>query len=132
MYGDLFEVRTSFDEPNPLYFILKTVHLSYYDKEVIDGLHDTITKYLVLYGCNYYLGLDLQDERNLEELYLHLAEESWDDDAYGGFTIFHSNDGWGNTVFDEWETTHNDDGSITSRLIRPNHTIDDYDVKGSF
>ena len=99
---------------------------------MIDGLHDTITKYLVLYGCNYYLGLDLQDERNLEELYLHLAEESWDDDAYGGFTIFHSNDGWGNTVFDEWETTHNDDGSITSRLIRPNHTIDDYDVKGSF
>ena len=130
-YGDLFEIRLSFDEPNPLYYILKTIHLSYYDKMVIEGLHDTIRKYLSLYGCKYYLSLDLYDEENLEELYLHLAEESWDGDAYEGFTIFHSNDGWGNTVFDKWKTIKNEDGSTTSRLIRPNHTIENYDIKGN-
>lgn len=130
-YGDLFEVKLSFDPPNPLYHILKTVHLSYYDKQVIEGLYDTIIEFLTLYGCKYYLSLDLKNPDNLADLYLHLAEESWDEDAYEGFTIFHSNDGWGNTLFDKWEHTHNEDGSTTSRLVNPVHTIDDYKMTGN-
>ncbi len=130
-YGSLLEMDIIDHECNELYHMMKTVHLAHYDVDVVKALLPTIQLYLEGYNCKYYLSLDLTGEENLQELYLHLAEENYDEDAYGGFTIFHSNDGWGNTVFDKWETIHNDDGSVSSRLIRPNRSVEDFDKKGS-
>lgn len=95
MYGSLLEKDIIGYNCNELYHIVKTVHLSHYDKDVITALLPTILFYLEGYGCKYYLGLDLTIVENLEELYLHLAEENYDEDAFTGFTIFHSNDGVG-------------------------------------
>ena len=129
-YGSLLQKDTIENRPNELYFLLKAVHLNYYHEDVIKSMLPVIEDYLTVYNCKYYLGLDLTKEENLAELYLHLAEENFDEDAYEGFTIFHSNDGWGNTVFDKWETWEDGDKHC-SRLIRPNHTIDGFDRKGN-
>lgn len=131
MYGSLLQKDTIENRCNELYPLMKSVHMSYYDKEVVKALMPYIEDYLHFYNCQYYLNVDLHDERNLEDLYLHLAEENFDEDAYNGFTIFHSNDGWGNTVFDKWEHTHNPDGSTTSRLINPKTSIENYKPKGT-
>lgn len=129
-YGSLMEKGFIDSTSNELYFIMKAVHLNCYHEDVIKAMLPTIIDYLTAYNCKYYLGLDLTEPENLEELYLHLAEENWDEEAYRGFTIFHSNDGWGNTVHDKWEHWE-EDGKRCSKLIRPRHTIDDFDRKGS-
>lgn len=131
MYGSLLEMDMIDHQCNELYHMLKTIHLAHYNIDVVESLLPNITDYLTFYNCKYYLGLDLTNVENLEDLYLHLAEENYDEDAFNGFTIFHSNDGWGNTYFDKWETTHNEDGSVTSKLVNPKHSFDDYKKKGS-
>ena len=131
MYGSLMEMDYIDHKCNELYHIMKTVHMAYYDVDVVKSLLPTIRNYLIYYNCQYYLSLDLTETVNLEELYLHLAEENFDSDAYEGFTIFHSNDGWGNTIFDKWEHTTNPDGSTTSRLDNPKSTFEDYNPKGT-
>ena len=131
MYGDLLQMDNIERKPNEIYHIVKAVHLSYYDVDVIKAILPTLKDWLWFYNCQYYLGLDLTEQANMEELYLHLAEENWDEDAYDGFTIFHSNDGWGNTVFDKWEHWTDEDGVRHSRLNNPKTSILDYDKKGS-
>lgn len=131
MYGDLLQIDIIDNKPNELYHIVKAVHMAHYDIDVINSLLPTITDWLWFYNCQYYLNLDLTIVENMEELYLHLAEENYDEDAYEGFTIFHSNDGWGNVIFDKWEHWTDEDGRRCSKLIRPKTSINDYNPKGS-
>lgn len=131
MYGELLEMDTIERKTNEVYQLVKAVHLSYYDGDVIKAIMPTLKDWLWFYNCQYYIGLDLTVQENMEELYLHVAEENWDEDAYDGFTIFHSNDGWGNSVFNRWDSWTDDDGVRHSRLNNPKTSILDYDKKGS-
>ena len=130
-YGNLFERIWVTDEPDDLYHLLKAIHLSYYDECVIKSLLPAIEDHLHYNKCKYYLSLDLTDPEVLGDIYLHLAEESWDSDAFRGFDMFYSNDGWGNVIFDRWDTTHNPDGSTTSKLIRPETNRDSFKNVGN-
>ena len=130
-YGNLFERVWITDCPDDLYHLMKAIHLSYYDESVVKSLLPVIKDHLYYNNCNYYLSLDLTDENVLRDIYLHLAEEVGDEDAYKGFDMFYSNDGWGNTVFDRWDVTKNPDGSTTSKLIRPETSRSDYQNMGN-
>ena len=130
-YGSLLEKDLIEGMCNEVYHLMKTVHLAHYNEDVVKATLPYVKDYLMAYNCKYYLGLDLEDIDNLMDLYLHVAEENYDEDAYQGFTIFHSNDGWGNTVFDNWDSWTDEEGVRHSRLNNPKTSISDFKKKGS-
>lgn len=130
-YGNLFERRWIDDEPDDLYHLMKAIHLTYYNRDVIKSMLPSIKDHLVWNNCNYYLSLDLTDEKVLNDIYLHLAEEVGDSEAFKGFEIFYSNDGWGNVIFDKWEHAKTPNGGIMSKLIRPNTSRVDFKKMGN-
>ena len=134
-YGVLWE-RIWITDPYPrIFHLMKTIHNSGCDENVVKALQFDLKFELECDGDKYYSSLDLTNSDNLEELYLHLCEECNDEDGFKGFEMFYSNDGWGNSVFNKWEDwdTVDDDGRVThhSKLIPHNHTIEHYKKRGT-
>ena len=93
-YGVLNE-----DKLNDAYSILRTIHLMFYDEDIIELLADALEVSLMYSGDRYYLNQDLKKEEVLHELYIYISEELGMDDVYKGHGMFQQYDGYGNS---EW------------------------------
>lgn len=81
------------------YSILRTIHLMYYDEDLIESLTDALEVSLIQSGERYYLNQDLKDKEIIQELFIYFSEELGMDDVYQGHDMFHTYDGYGNI---EW------------------------------
>ena len=93
-YGVLRE-----DNLNDAYSILRTIHLMYYDEDIIELLFDVLEVSLMQTGDKYYLNQDLKNKKVLKELYVYISEELGMSEVYQGHNMFHRYDGYGNV---EW------------------------------
>ena len=120
------------DYDNSVYSIIKTIHLSYYNKEIISALSDLLKKHLIVSGDKYYLEQDLSDPEILDMLYEHISEEAWDESQYTGFnSMFVDFDGYGNEYSThEYEEFCEDENGWDWRSWNPEHTINDYVRRG--
>jgi hypothetical protein len=87
------------DKCDQLWGLIKTIHNSFYNQELIDSLSDIIEQ-LVHWCCpKDYIEYDLTDKEILHQLYIELCEELHKKDGFQGFDLFHDFDGYGNTIF---------------------------------
>ena len=93
VYGEIKDFN------NQIYSIIKTIHITGYNKEVINSLHRYLDSSLRFSGDKYYLEKDLYDKDNLHSLYKHMAEVNYDSDVYIGMDIFSEYDGYGGIRF---------------------------------
>lgn len=120
------------DFNNHLYSIMKTIHISNYDKNVIDSLEDYLYSSLRMANGKYYLRQDLKDPKVLRMLYEHIAEESFDKDVIMDMNIFKDYDGYGNEywIHDYSESWTDEDGGYHYRSWEKESSIDDYERIG--
>lgn len=126
------EYGTIKDYNNSVYSIIKTIHLSRYNKEIISALSDLLKKHLIFSGDKYYLEQDLSDPEILDMLYEHITEEAWDESQYTGCNnMFVDFDGYGNEYYiHEYEESWEDENGWHCRSWNPEHTIKDYVRRG--
>lgn len=87
------------DYNNSLYAVLKTIKDTNYDKNVINSLLQHLKDMLLICGDKYYLTKDLTDKTTLQELYLHIGEETLlDIECININQLFYRDDGYGNSI----------------------------------
>jgi hypothetical protein len=121
------------DWHNHLYSIMKTIHISNYDKKVIGSLKHYINVALTMANGKYYLKQDLTDPKILHMLYEHIAEESFDEEVIiDSMDIFKKYDGYGNEywIHDYSESWTDEEGWYHYRSWDKESTIEDYNKVG--
>ena len=91
-----------------LYSLLKVIHLSNYDVNVIGSLHKYLVRFVDWCGGKYYHDKDLTDPVNLKVLYNHVLEENYmiDDSLVQGIGVFDYDDGYGNRRYYDIDDGH--------------------------
>ena len=88
------------DDTNSLWAILKVIKDSCYDNDIIKALFKQLKTTLKICGDRYYITKDLTNQTTLEELYLHLGEETLlDVECINLNQCFYTDDGYGNSYF---------------------------------
>ena len=82
-----------------LWGLVKTIRDSGYKKTLIDSLQNPIKTLLEITGGHYYNTIDLTNKENLKELYYCLCEVICSSDGFQGKELFHSYNGYGDTIF---------------------------------
>lgn len=116
------------DWNNHLYSIMKTIHISNYDEEVIKVLQHWIKSSLNMANGRYYLQKDLTNPKILKMLYEHIAEEFFDEEVImDNMNIFKQYDGYGNEYWiHDYSESWEDEEGYHYRSWEPEHTIEDY------
>ena len=111
-----------------LYSIMKTIHITNYNDDVINSVLPFLKSTLEFCDGKYYLKHDLTDKKVLKMLYEHIAEESMDEEIVKYYNILMDYDGYGNEYYihDYQETWTSEDGGHCCRFWEPQHTIEDY------
>ena len=119
------------DYNNRLYSIMKTIHITNYDKNVIDSLSDYLESNLLFANAKYYLDKDLTNIEVLKMLYEHIAEESFDEDVVMDMDIFREYDGYGNEYWiHDYSESWEDEKWYHYRSWEKESSIDDYERVG--
>ena len=83
-----------------LWGLVKTIHDSFYDSDLVSALQNSIKSLLHITGGEYYTTLDLTDKEVLRELYYVLCEVNHTSDGFKGHDMWHYYNGYGGTVFE--------------------------------
>lgn len=92
-----------------IYSVLKTIHLTHYNDDVIDSVNYLLPILLSFAGDKYYQCKDLTDKKVLKELYTYVGEELGDDDLFEGHMLFHEYDGYGGSHLCSFDSSVGDD-----------------------
>lgn len=86
------------EECEQLWALIKTIHTSFYNEELIDALSDTLKQLIYFCAPQDYHECDINDKNILHQLYIELCEQLYKDDGYKGLKMFYDYDGYGNTI----------------------------------
>lgn len=113
---------------NRLYSLMKSLHICYYDEQVIESLYDFLFSELSMSGDKYYIKKDLHDVDVLKMLYEHVAEENFDNSVVHGVGLFEDYDGYGNDYFlhDYEESWYDENGVYHCKMWEKPSSIEDY------
>lgn len=94
-----FNTNNLYAEPcEQLWALIKTIHTSFYNEELISTLSDVLEKLICFCAPKDYHKCNINDKNVLHQLYIELCEQLYKDDGYKGLKLFYDYDGYGNTI----------------------------------
>lgn len=93
-----FSMKYTQEDCEELWGILRAIHHSFYNKELINSLQDTIQDLIIFCCPKDYQDIKLNKE-NLHQLYVELNEALHKKEGFQGHELFHDYDGYGNVIW---------------------------------